>query len=103
MSAFSIVRQARQIARDSSAARARLEELTAKKSELEEAIRERGTDEAVRYQAKARFNLKNPGERIVVVLPEKKEPPPSEKRWPLWRRITDLWSVIVHSHLPAFR
>ncbi len=96
VSAASLMRQAIQISRDSATAARRLDELTAHKKELEAAIRTAGMEEAVRYKAKARLNLKNPGENIVVVLPDKKEIPPAgggESVW--WKRITSFFSRII--------
>ena len=92
--AVSLARQAASVLRDSASARARVEELAAKKKKLEEEIRERTREESVRYQAKARLNLKNPGENIVVILPEKKEPAP-EAPYPLWQKITSFFQKII--------
>ena len=88
VSAASLARQAIQISRDSAAAARRLDELTAHKKELEAATRAAGMEETIRYKAKARFNLKNPGENIVVVLPDKKEvPADAAGDNSLWERI----------------
>ena len=96
LSAVSIARQAIQISRDSVGASARLEELMAKKKELESRIREQEMDEVVRYQAKARFNLKNPGENIVVVLPDTKEiPPDGAGDHSLWERIKSFFAGVL--------
>ncbi len=96
VSAASLMRQAIQISRDSATAARRLDELMVHKKELETAIRAAGTEEAVRYKAKARLNLKNPGENIVVVLPDKKEIPPAPgdaTMW--WERMANFFSRII--------
>lgn len=89
-SAVSLIRQAVQVSRDAAATHARLAELTAKKQALEAEIRERTTEDGVRYQAHLRLNLKNPGEHAVVVLPEEK--PSGTTDAPSWReRIKDFF------------
>lgn len=50
-----------------------IEELLARKKELEARIAELQNEEAIRREAKERLNLKLPGENVVVVVPEKQE------------------------------
>lgn len=50
-----------------------IEELLARKKELEARITELQDEEAIRREAKERLNLKLPGENVVVVVPEKQE------------------------------
>lgn len=92
--AVSLMRSALQVSRDSAAASARLALLTAQKERLEEERRERAGEEAVRYHAKARLNLKNPGEEIVVVLPDRPEISASGEMG-LWRRIKIFFRAIA--------
>lgn len=94
ISAVSLLRSALQVSRDASAGRARLAELAAKKKELEAEIRERGTEESVRYQAHLRLNLKNSGEAAVVVLPEQKESPAAAAP-SFWQNARDIFQRII--------
>ena len=48
----------------------RIQELIRKKETLEIQLRELETREVAEREAKERLNLKNPGEKVVVVLPE---------------------------------
>ena len=96
LGAVSLASQAIQISRDSATAATRLNELTAKKKEFETALREAEMEDTIRYKAKARFNLKNPGENIVVVLSDKKEAsstPGNGASW--WEQITSFVNRIV--------
>ena len=93
-SALSLARSALEVARDSAAARARLEKLAVQKGRLEEEIRERAQEESVRYRAKARLNLKNPGENIVVVLPDDPDvSAPAEAE--VWQRIKNFFGSVA--------
>ena len=69
----------------------RIEELKAKKQQLEATIAEIQTKEAVEREAKARLNLKNPGEEVVVVVPPKKEDLPVEKPASFWSKFMSLF------------
>lgn len=48
----------------------RVQELLRKKEKLEIQVRELETREVAEREAKERLNLKNPGEEVVVVVPE---------------------------------
>ncbi len=68
-----------------------LEEMAAKKQELLRRLAEQDAPETVEYQAKARMNLKNPGEEVVVVVPD--EPPaPAIPQSGLWQRVRNFFS-----------
>lgn len=70
----------------------KIEELKKKKQELEAALVELRTKEAVEREAKARLNLKKPGEEVVVVVPdEKKNNAPVTKSQTFWSRITSFF------------
>lgn len=71
VSAGVMVRQALTISEESAGAEARIDALTHKKEELRSRISELETEGVVRREAKARLNLKNSGEHVVVVVPEK--------------------------------
>lgn len=62
----------------------KIEDLKGKKQQLEGAIAEIQTKEAVEREAKARLNLKKPGEEVVVVVPPKKSDLPAEKPASFW-------------------
>lgn len=65
----------------------KIEKLTYEKQELESALAEVQTKEAIEREAKARLNLKNPGEEVVVVVPEKKISAPQPEPVSFWSRI----------------
>lgn len=69
----------------------KIEELTRKKQELELALAEIQTKEAIEREAKARLNLKNPGEEVVVVVPEKKVSAPQDSPVSFWSRLISLF------------
>lgn len=89
--ALSLIRSAAQVLRDSAAARARFADLTAEKERLEEEIYERTQESAIRYQAKARLNLKNPGEEVVIVVSED-EPADTAEPSDFWQKIREFFS-----------
>lgn len=71
----------------------RLARTREKKQELSRRIAEEDVPEAVEYQAKAKMNLKNPGEEVVVVVPE--TPPVPESEPAGWRRrVKDFFAKI---------
>lgn len=62
-----------------------------KKQELRRRIAEQDAPETVEYQAKAKMNLKNPGEEVVVVVPEPPSAPePEPAGW--WRYLQDFFA-----------
>lgn len=69
-SAASLASQAFSLRSSTREGEERIRTLAAQKEELEARIREYQTTEGVIREAKARLNLKNPGEKIVVVLPD---------------------------------
>lgn len=72
-SASRMVRDAFVLREQSAEITQKIEELTKKKHELETYLAEIQTKEAIEREAKSRLNLKKPGEKVVVVVPEKKE------------------------------
>lgn len=68
---FYLARQALGLYRESMGNRKKIEELRQKKQELEAYLEHLQTPGAVERQAKERFNLKLPGEQVVVVLAQK--------------------------------
>lgn len=64
----------------------KIDGLKRKKQELEAALAEIQTKEAVEREAKARLNLKKPGEEVVVVVPEKKINAPQPVPVNVWSR-----------------
>jgi len=97
VSGVSLVRSAIQVSRDHASVSARLANLMSEKKRLEEEIRERTQEESVRYQAHLRLNLKNPGENIVVVLPEDHASSADEKDTSFWRDIKNFLRAITGS------
>lgn len=92
-SAGSMVRDTivlRQEAREMEAKRANL---LRKKSELEAHMDELETSEAIEREAKARFNLKKPGEQVVVVMSPK--PPETASSTPpgFWQRLRNFFGL----------
>jgi len=65
----------------------KIEELKQKKWELEAALAQIQTKEAVEREGKARMNLKKPGEDVVVVVPEKKTNTPIEQSKGFWATV----------------
>lgn len=62
-----------------------VEELARKKAELEAYLAELQSQEALIREAKSRFNLKLPGEEVVVVVPPEKNL--EETKEAFWERI----------------
>ena len=82
-----VMRQASFLSKESKSAEEKVKELTQKKQELEVYLRELETREALEREAKARLNLKKPGENVVVVVPDKKsEEVPREVPQDFWER-----------------
>ena len=70
----------------------KIEQLKAKKRELETALTEIQTKEAVEREAKERLNLKNPGEQVVVIVPEKKDNQSEEQSMSFWAKFKSFFS-----------
>ena len=68
---YHIIRRSFALKQESVATRAKIKELIRHKQELEAQIMELKTASAVEREAKARLNMKNSGEEVVVVVPEK--------------------------------
>ena len=69
----------------------KIEELKAKKVELEAQLQEIQTKSAVEREAKERLNMKNPGEEVVVVVPEKKDATGQEAPQSLWTKFKSMF------------
>ena len=67
---YGLGHQAWLLNREYQAARQKISQLEREKSGLQEQIVELGTAEAARREAKRRLNLKDPGEQVVVVVPD---------------------------------
>lgn len=85
--AFGMVRQAVRIQEDADETKQKIGELTRKKKELEAYLVELKEREAIEREAKARFNLKKPGEAVVVVVPKEYNDQVSSSTVPFWKRI----------------
>ena len=72
-SAVRIVRNVLMTREQSAEMTQKIEQLKERKQELEATLTELQTKEAAEREAKERLNLKNPGEQVVVVVPEKKD------------------------------
>lgn len=79
-------------------AEARLEAIAARKDQIARRLAEQDAPEAVEYEAKAKMNLKNAGEEVVVVAPEEK-PADSAESSGVWQRIMDFLRAIVANRL----
>lgn len=89
--ASTIVYQVFLIRDESEIAQKKVEELRRKKVELEMLLAELRTPEAVERRAKERFNVKKPGEKVVVIVSDEKhdvgeisESAPAHKNWWPW-------------------
>ena len=72
---YQVVRRSFALKKESAATKAKIEQLTRRKQELEAQITELKSAPAVERQAKERLNMKNSGEEVVVVVPEKNTVP----------------------------
>ena len=70
-----------------------LEDTAVKKQELLRRLAEQDAPETVDYQAKARMNLKNSGEEVVVVVSDEPILPPAEPVG-FWQYVKDWFSKI---------
>ena len=68
---FYMVKQAVALYRESAENRKKIEELTQRKRELDAYLEHLQTPGAIEQEAKERFNLKIPGEQVVVVIADK--------------------------------
>ena len=68
--AYRVALQAREASHELRRAEQELSVLRQKKQGLRSRLRELETPEGVEREAKARLNLKNPGEEVVVVVPD---------------------------------
>ena len=84
ISAARIVIREQEIRRERRTVEERIQTLEAERKRLEEAILALGSPEAVERVAKEKLNLKQPGEEVVVVVPEFKGPPAIYEFIPTW-------------------
>lgn len=92
--AFFMVRDAVLLKQEERARAEEIDKVLKKKAELEAYLREIETKEAVVREAKERFNLKLPGEKVVVVVPDDVRETEAEAREPtasLWERVKSLF------------
>lgn len=68
--AFNLARYGWELKRESRDSQKKIEELARKNQGLEAALAELGTKEAAERRAKERLNLKLPGEKVVVLVPQ---------------------------------
>jgi len=86
-SAFGAIRNALVISREAAAAQKRIQELQQKKRELEKRLAALDNKDVVLQEAKERFNLKEPGEEVLVITPEKNTEPQWIEKSGIWTRI----------------
>ncbi len=67
---FGIARETITLQADYAATQAKIEALRSERGRLSTRIEELATPEAIEREAKDKFNLKNKGETVVVVVPE---------------------------------
>lgn len=70
----------------------KLEAIGRQKAEVAARLAELETPEAIEREAKAKLNLKKPGEEVVVVVPEERRLPPL--RPTLWERVKRFFAGI---------
>ena len=92
--AVRMVRQTLALRGERAAARAGLEALDRQKKELGSRLTELDTPEAVEREAKARLQLRQPGETVVVVVPEEQSAPRAPTPSTLWRRSNQFFAEI---------
>lgn len=68
--AFNLARYGLELKKESQGVQKKIEELARKNRGLESALAELDTKEAVERRAKERLNLKLPGEKVVVLVPQ---------------------------------
>lgn len=68
-------------------------ELFKKKQELEAYLMELQTRAGIEREAKDRFNLKLPGEEVVVVVPKAEESKPQPQTASLWEKIREFFGA----------
>lgn len=90
--AFSMAKQAVLVMREATSVSDSLEKLEAKEKKLELAHAELDRPEAVEREAKERLNLKLPGERVVVVVPDNEDGDSDPGSNNFWSRIRSLIS-----------
>ena len=91
---FGMVRDALILKEEDQKATRRIEELTAKKAELEARLAELQTTQAAERAVKERLNVKKEGEHVVVVVPpEEKAATPALHTPSLWERIKGFLGV----------
>ena len=73
-------------------ARAKLKATEQQKAEVSWHLAELETPEAIEREAKAKFNLKKPGEEVVVVVPEERRVPTPAPT--LWERVKRFFAGI---------
>ena len=69
------------------------EALGERKAELLRRLEEQDAPETVEYQAKATMNLKNPGEEVVVVVPDARSATSADRNT-FWERVKDFFAKI---------
>ncbi len=88
-----MARQTLALRTELSGAEVKLKEVKQAQAELVARLAERDTPEGIEREAKAKLNLKSPGEEVVVVVPP---PAPAESAAPatLWERIKRFFAEI---------
>lgn len=99
--AFNLARYGLELRNESREAQKKIEELARKKQALERHRAELATKEAVERRAKERWNLKLPGEKVVVLVPQTPSAGPEGSGqfsglWGVWTQaknfFTRLWA-----------
>lgn len=89
-SAYRMVEQALILWKEREATEKRIAELTAQKQKLETDLAGLSAPAAIERKAKERFNLKRPGEEVVVVVEGEKKEKSATSSPTLWQRIGSL-------------
>lgn len=97
--AYGMARRAFALSREARETEQRVEELRRKKEELEAYLDELETRAGVERIAKERFNLKNHGERVVVVLPKESETVVPAPPRSFWADTASFFGGILHALL----
>lgn len=86
-SAFNAIQNAFILSNEAKNSEKKIQELLHKKKDLEERLAALGNKDVIMREAKARLNLKEAGEEVVVIVPPKKPAPTENNKLNVWQRI----------------
>lgn len=98
-SSVRVAMRAWEFRREQQAVEEEIRKLQVQSQELSESIRALEEPEVIERLAKEKLNLKNPGEEVVLVLPETAVPPPATSSGRGWSRFLPSWLAHLFSFL----